>query len=819
MPYIFIRIIACFRGMLHTISTGETGGSAFHAPCNRFSAGLTSPYAPSQVFGRFKMHLRKPSNSRGGRTASPFGSAFLPWFPRFGDGRGLDFGRKGTPKFLSNTCDAPSGGGHTSFFLASLEKRSSGCQAGRYFFATAFLLAITLQTVAGQTVMQLIKAGDEKFAQADYYAASLYYKDALKKDEVNIDLNYKFAEASRLFNDYGGAAVAYKKVVELDKVNKYQLSLFWLGEMLRSSCVCKSDEAMKAFRRFRNRYHPKDYYSAKAQQEMEACAWVMDHQKQVDTIHIEHLGKDVNTTSSEFNAIPVYPDKIQYSSLRSISTESGDKYLVRIYNEQPNPENIYMPSGSNPALNIGNGAYSPDSRAFYFTQCEQKDKVTTRCDIYVSRYENFKWGDAQKLSINDAGATNTQPAVGYDKQGQSVLFFASNRSGGEGGLDIWVSKIKGDNTFGEPVNAGKAINTMGNEVTPFYDANNKLLFFSSDWHYGFGGYDIFKSKGEYSNWSEPVNLMQPINTAQNDLYYVLTPDNSKAYLTSNRKGSYFIEAETCCNDIYAYNTGKGIPHKRDTVAVAVVVPPVVRDTTPVIQQPPAISKEPVAEVKPEPPVVKQDTTVVAHLEQPTPPGQFINGDIKRIKQYLPLELYFHNDEPECCNLKDTTSIDYKQSYETYTGKEYEYRKEFSKGLKGRDKTDAENKINELFSKYVDKGFYDLIAFSSQLLDILKGGDKVELTIKGYCSPLHVSDYNIKLGYRRVASLRNYFFHYRDGILLPYLGSGQLVLKSVSLGKETAPKTVSDRLDDKRNSVYNPAAALERRVEIVSVEVK
>ena len=120
---------------------------------------------------------------------------------------------------------------------------------------------------------------------------------------------------------------------------------------------------------------------------------------------------------------------------------------------------------------------------------------------------------------------------------------------------------------------------------------------------------------------------------------------------------------------------------------------------------------------------------------------------------------------------------------------------------------------------MDKGFYDLVTFSAQLLDIVKAGNKIEITIKGYCSPLHLNDYNLKLGFRRVASLRNYFFHYRDGALLPYIGNGTLVLQSESLGKETAPKTVSDKLTDTRNSVYNPAAALERRVEIVSVEVK
>ena len=257
-----------------------------------------------------------------------------------------------------------------------------------------------------------------------------------------------------------------------------------------------------------------------------------------------------------------------------------------------------------------------------------------------------------------------------------------------------------------------------------------------------------------------------------------------------------------------FNTGKKVERKVDTAIVAVASP---KDT--------ATSKVTVENSdKPNPSSeVHQDLTPTK--ADSVPPRQFIDVQVKKMKQLLPVELYFHNDEPECCNLRDTTALDYKQTYEAYSALENEYRREFSKGLKGADKVAAESQVNELFSKEVDKGFYDLVAFSAQLLDVVKAGNKIEITIKGYCSPLHLNDYNMKLGYRRVASLRNYFFHYRDGALLPFIANGTLVLKSESLGKETAPKTVSDKLEDTRNSVYSPAAALERRVEIVSVELK
>lgn len=651
-----------------------------------------------------------------------------------------------------------------------------------------------------QTAAQLTKAGDKKFAEGDFYAASLYYKDALRKDEENIDLNFKYAESCRMFNDLSGASYGYRATIKLDKQNKYPMASFWLGEVLRSSCDCKCEEAQKQFHRFQTKYRTKDYYYNKAQQEIEACNWLGDNNKKNDTIKIEHLGKEVNTPQSEFNAMHVFPDRIQFSSLRNISADKkNEKYLVRIYNQPPNMETIYTPNGSNAELNIGNGAYSPDSKKFFFTQCEQKTKSTSRCDIYVTRYEDFKWTPAEKLSdhINNSSATNTHPSVGYDLSGNEILFFASDREGGQGQMDIWMSKRNADGTYQQAVNAGNTINSPGNEVTPFYDVNNRKLFFSSDWHYGFGGYDIFETKGESVNWSEPKNMMPPINTPQNDLYYSKAVDDSRAYITSNRKGSYYIEAETCCNDIYAYNTGRKI-ERRDTVVV-------VKKDTPV----------PVA--------VVVDTTPVAQIEKPVEkpvePVKFIDETVKKIKQLLPVQLYFHNDEPDAKTLNDTTKLNYKETYEAYSALRNEYSREYPKSLKGGEKKDGEKEIAALFNEKVDKGYYNLVAFSSQMLQLLQEGNKLEVTIKGYCSPLNFNEYNIKLGYRRVASLRNYFFHYRDGIFLPFISNGSLNLKTESLGEETANKTISDNREDKPNSVYNPSAAVERRVEIISVELK
>lgn len=666
-------------------------------------------------------------------------------------------------------------------------------KAYRLFTLLLIFCVFNTRTSNAQTVSQLIKAGDKKVIEGDYYAASLYFKDALKKDEENAELNFKYAEACRMFNDLDGANYGYRAVVKLDKQNEFPMASFWLGEVLRSTCECKCEDAQKQFHRFQTKYRKKDFYYLKAQQEIEACSWVRDHSKKNDTIKIEHLGKEINTPQSEFNAIHVYPDKIQFSSLRNISSDKkNEKYLARLYNQPPNPEVVYMPNGSSAELNIGNGVYSADSKKFFFTQCEQISKSSTRCDIYLTRYEGFKWTVAEKLSdhVNSSAFTNTHPAVGYDLAGHEILFFASDREGGEGNMDIWMSRLNADGTYSQAVNAGGIINSPGNEVTPFYDINSKKIFFSSDWHYGFGGYDIFETTGESTNWTEPKNLLQPVNTPQNDLYYSLATDNSKAFITSNRKGSYFIEAETCCNDIYAYSTGKKID-RRDTLIS-------VKSDTAIIEK-----------------------TVTAEIEpiKAVDGKKFIDDKLKKAKQMLPVQLYFHNDEPNAKTMSDTTSLDYKETYESYSALRYEYEKEYAESVKKDERQSARKEILNLFEQKVDAGYYNLIAFSSQLLQLLQEGNKVEVTIKGFCSPLNFNEYNIKLGYRRVASLRNYFFHYRDSIFHSYIAKGNLLLKTESLGEETAAKNISDNREDKPNSVYNPSAALERRVEIISVELK
>ena len=679
--------------------------------------------------------------------------------------------------------------------------------------------------VDAQSAKQYLSYGDEAMRKGECYNAAIYFKQGLEKFEFNLEMEYKYAEALRGYNDYKNAAEAYKKVVQDDVTHEYPMAIFWYGTMLHY--LGRYETAIIQFKKFQTRYKEKGYYKDKAQQEIESCSWATVNVKDSASLKIIHLPEGVNTSYSETNPFEDLNGNLLFSSLRDQSTnKKKPKFLARIYQSDSayKVSKVFVIPDADQSQHMANGAYSPDMRRFYFTVCEaeEENKSLLRCDIYMSYVKHDTLTGAKKLddNVNYKGSTSTQPNIGINENGDEILFFVSDRPGGYGKTDIWMSKILKDSSYQDPVNLGAQINTEDEEFSPFYDSHEHKLYFASNWHYGFGGLDIFESEIKHGGWSIPKNLGHAVNSSQNDFYFYESADRSKNYFASNRKGSFYIKSETCCNDIWMYETGMKIevlkrvdtPEAKIT-AEAKIDTPETKITVVLKADTPTNT---IAEVKKDSTFIPPPTALVTHADTPR---VLIDKTITKIKQLLPVTLYFHNDEPECCNLRDTTTLNYIYTYQQYWNLLDKYKKEFDKGLAADQKTAADQAVFNLFTDKVEKGFRDLVQFSAQLVDLLQSGQKIEITIQGYCSPLNYSEYNVKLGYRRIASLRNYFYHYRSGILMPYIDSGKLILKNESLGKERAAKNVSDNREDTRNSVYNPTAAVERKVEIISVEIK
>ena len=452
-------------------------------------------------------------------------------------------------------------------------------------------------------------------------------------------------------------------------------------------------------------------------------------------VFINQLPKSINTNNAELNFIKINDTIAYFTAL----TEENGKIESNIYTTnfingvwQKKQYTKY----NSEIFNTGNISFLEGEITFFsLYENEMKD-----CKI-VYLEENKKEGIKNIPIFASNEFLNTQPLI--IKHGfQRVLYFVSDRKGGFGGLDIWLSIIDNNGNFGSPINLGKRINSTADEITPFYNKYNKTMYFSSNKKEGKGGFDIYKSEGSLNLWKEAENLKE-LNTNKDEMYLTFY-DESTGYFSSNREGAKFENTEYCCNDIFSFKY--------------------LSDSSGVIDFQP------------------------------------------KIYDYLPLELYFHNDEPDCCTMKTITEKTYKDAYISYFIMRGDYEKQ--------------NSISKLFFENVlRKNFNNLNKVFSMLLRDLLNGHSIELQIRGYASPLHNQEYNQNLSKRRISSLINYLKEFKNGAFVAYIVSKKLIITELPFGESNASEKVSDDANNKKESIYSIEAMLERKIEIVDVILK
>ncbi len=407
----------------------------------------------------------------------------------------------------------------------------------------------------GQTRQAYLDAAETAFESKDYYSALHYYKTVLEFSE-DIAVLYKTAESARLFNAYKVAEENYKKVKELQKNGEFPLTTYWLADMQKQQG--KYMEAKANYQLYLSENElDNPYFTESARKQIEDCDWAVDQQDSIkEFVTIEHLGGHINTPFSEFGPVQL-GDTLYYSSLR-FPSELDESKPKRIFSNAlwsvKGGEGVqFDPEFNDKKYHTGHVIFTEGRDRVYYTICEYENATEIRCDIYYREYQDGEFSDPVKLpaNINDSSFTTTQPSLGLDPfSHEPALYFASDRPGGKGKLDIWYTVI-GDDTFGDPVNM-MPINTIEDDITPFYHVPSRTLYFSSMGYQGFGGFDIYSVYT--GNMVEPYieNLGAPVNSSYNDLYFFLGDKEDTAFLASNREGSLFLEdiEEACCNDIY-----------------------------------------------------------------------------------------------------------------------------------------------------------------------------------------------------------------------------------------------------------------------------
>ncbi len=413
----------------------------------------------------------------------------------------------------------------------------------------------------------LKKLGKSAEKIGDVYTAIEYYEAYAQKKPNDYETILKLADAYRKSRNYQKAADFYKKVFEGDS-RTFFIAGFYHGQMLMMQG--KYEMALTVFEDFKRK--ARGIYDRKwLKNMMDACEMIIKEgelpgKQLAETYHLEGVNKPHIELSPMFldDSLMVYASlKLDTLPYFSNIYHDEEKPTRKFYQARKLTDTLWKDIGEwNELFNIpnahtGNGVMSMDGKRFYFSRCKNDWNNKVNCQLYLSSKENGNWSTPRKMNddINLLGYTATQPALGIEpRRNKEVIYFVSNRPRGRGGLDIWYTVYDHhDSTYSKARNAGTRINTGGDEVTPFYNLMNRTLYFSSNYWPGYGGFDVFRTRGDQGRWGKNKNMGNSINSPADDLYFTINSKNrTKGMLVSNREGSVALLHSTCCDDLYGF---------------------------------------------------------------------------------------------------------------------------------------------------------------------------------------------------------------------------------------------------------------------------
>jgi outer membrane protein OmpA-like peptidoglycan-associated protein len=429
-----------------------------------------------------------------------------------------------------------------------------------FLLATLFMVNVSnAQVLRGIPSDEKKKEAQEQLATTNYDQA-IRWANEYKKDLPKSQEAVAILGVSELYmRDYGKAEIALKQLLGDDKKDqKFQEYRFEYARALKFQGKYK--EAKDQFASY-VKYGKDDYKRKMTGIELKGIEMAQAAQA-AGVAKIKNAGKTVNSAQSEFGAFYVGND-MYYSSIASNAviklgpdgkaTDTKEEQYAKVYKSSKSGADWGKGAALNDGVNLVgtnnvHSALSADGKTLYFSRCKLEANKSM-CDVYTSTMKDGKWSPASKIEggVNGEAFSSKQPAVGKIN-GRDAIFFASNMTGGTGGFDIYYAVKQDGAKFSTPVNVGPSVNTFADDQTPFYKAD--VLYFSSEGHPGFGGYDIFTAKQDGVTWSDVANLGKDINSSVDEMYYTMDETGYVASFVSNRTSENSLKAPTCCDDIY-----------------------------------------------------------------------------------------------------------------------------------------------------------------------------------------------------------------------------------------------------------------------------
>ncbi|OFX24257.1 MAG: hypothetical protein A2041_14340 [Bacteroidetes bacterium GWA2_31_9b] len=406
---------------------------------------------------------------------------------------------------------------------------------------TAFLFVIVslfmLSLVHGQTTKS--KKAFEYFNNGQYFAAIDMLRDAYGQEPdavTKIEITFKVAECYRLTSQPEKAEAWYKRVV----LKKYENPLIYLYYADALKMNEKFELAIDNYREYK-KLVPTD---PRGENGIRSCEMAIKWKENPNGYKVASM-KFFNTKESEY--YPAFTNEeyteMYFTSSREESTgkeksgATGQNFSDIYFSTQDKKGNWSTPlplgENINTEFEEGGASLSKDFNTLFFSRCEKVKKETMGCKIFISTRKGEDWSKAEPWAFTSDSITVSHPTLTED---ELTLYFVSDMPLGMGNKDIWkVTRDTKEGEWGLPENMGGEINTPGNEMFPFIH-NDGTLYFSSDYHIGMGGLDIFRATLKNNRW-EVENMRYPINSTYDDFAIVVEKEHERGYFSTSRDGN------------------------------------------------------------------------------------------------------------------------------------------------------------------------------------------------------------------------------------------------------------------------------------------
>lgn len=639
-------------------------------------------------------------------------------------------------------------------------------------------LFVAVSLTGCNSAMQAYKKGVRHYDAGEYNLSLPQFEKAAKGPIDPARLNYYTAESYRLSNRFAEAVPFYQKALDANTTEpdarfNYAYALKSQGNYAGAL------EQLQQYVANAPKTTAKSVLD-KARREIETLRAIDIIAQNKSLINLRNMG-NLNSAGAEFAPVVRGEELIFTASRKGQIYKNNGQPMLGLYRtkltQNPDETGTTNPAAPEPFstnvlqndVNEGTPAFSKDGKMMILARGNNgKRKGGLDVDLYISRLgEGNAWSQPARLPISDSLAWDGSPAFSADGK---TLYFASNRAGGAGGIDLYRTSIDASGRFGRPVNMGRDINTPGDEMFP-YVAPNAKLYFASDGHPGLGKLDVFVATRS-GGVTRVENMGQPVNSPADDFGLIYT-EPTKGFLASNRSGGKGDD------DIYFFQEGPA----RDTTTIAQIPPGAPKTVRYFIAGTVSVNESP---------VVPLDSAKVRILDDATgqPIAEVTTGEAGTFGTY-PLQ-----------EGKDYTILAERRGYLTRREPFTMQGKSIPPVFLTKPQTDTTfyvpilldksllNKTFVLENIYYDLNKYNIRADAAPELDkivvILKDNPTLKLELSSHTDVRDTDSYNLRLSQNRAKSAVEYIVSQgvaADRLVAKGYGETQLVVKNAKTEEE------------------------------------